>query len=467
MARFIYSLCVVLLLPVAVIYLLWRARKQPEYLRHWRERFGLFGRLPRRANEPLIWLHAVSVGETRAAQPLISALRERFPDHRILMTHMTPTGRATSEELFGDTITRCYLPYDTSWAMRRFLRHFSPRFGLVMETELWPNLVAACTTNNVPLMLVNARLSGKSAAGYAKLPKLARETLQGLRAIAAQSQSDADRLETLGARSPSVVGNIKFDIDAPENQIALGKNLRAQIGQRKVFLAASTREGEEALLLDSWTKCSPIPTPTLPLKGRELKRSPVGADVESRLITAEPLRGHEAVLRETPASPPLYKPLLIIVPRHPQRFNDVADLIQAKGLRMQRRSDNAAIDTHTEVLLGDSMGEMFAWHTLADVAFVGGSLLDFGSQNLIEACAVGTPVLLGPSTYNFAEAAFEAQACGAALSIVDADDLVQKALALMNDALACSRMSEAGLRFAQQHRGATARTMELIVRAIA
>ena len=463
MARFIYSVCVVLLLPVALIYLLWRARKQPEYLQHWRERFGFFGDLSHRVNESLIWLHAVSVGETRAAQPLIAALRERFPEHHILMTHMTPTGRATSQELFGDSITSCYLPYDTPWAMRHFLRHLSPRFGLVMETELWPNLVAACKKRDVPLMLVNARLSEKSAAGYAKLPALAKETLQGLRAIAAQSHGDADRLTALGAHSASVVGNIKFDIDAPENQIASGKNLRAQIGQRKVFLAASTREGEEVLLLDAWTKCSPIPTPTLPLKGRELKRSPVGADVESRLSTAEPLRRHEAVLRETPASPPL----LIIVPRHPQRFNDVAALIQAKGLRMQRRSDNAAIDAHTEVLLGDSMGEMFAWHTLADIAFIGGSLLDFGSQNLIEACAVGTPVLLGPSTYNFAEAAFEAQACGAALAIVDADDLVQKALALINDALACSRMSEAGLRFAQQHRGATARTMELIVRAIA
>jgi 3-deoxy-D-manno-octulosonic-acid transferase len=294
-------------------------------------------------------------------------------------------------------------------------------------------------------MLVNARLSEKSRAGYAKLPTLSSATLRGLRAIAAQSQGDADRLTALGAHPPSVVGNIKFDIDPPENQITLGKNLRAQIGQRQVFLAASTREGEEALLLDAWTR-----------------KSPVGADVASRLGTAEPLRRHEAVLRENPASPPL----LIIVPRHPQRFEDVAALIQAKGLRMQRRSENAPIDTRTEVLLGDSMGEMFAWHTLADVAFIGGSLLDFGSQNLIEACAVGTPVLLGKSTYNFAEAALEAKACGAALAIVDADDLVQKALLLLQDATALARMSEAGLRFTQQHRGATARTMVLIARTV-
>ena len=452
MARFLYSLCVILLLPVAAIYLFWRARKQPEYLRHWRERFGFFDHLPRRANDslmPLIWLHAVSVGETRAAQPLISALRERFPDHQILITQMTPTGRATSEELFGDSIARCYLPYDTPWAMQRFLQYFSPRFGLVMETELWPNLVAACAKRDVPLMLVNARLSEKSQTGYAKLPMLTRDALRGLRAIAAQSQGDADRLLALGANSTSVVGNIKFDIDAPEDQITLGKKLRAEIGQRQVFLAASTREGEEALLLEAWAR-----------------NSPVGSDMQCRLSTADPLRRRKAVLCETPASPLSIQPLLIIVPRHPQRFGDVAALIQAKGLRLQRRSDNAAIDAHTEVLLGDSMGEMFAWHTLADVAFIGGSLLDFGSQNLIEACAVGTPVLLGPSTYNFAEAAFAAQACGAALAVIDADDLVEKALALLHDAAACARMSDAGLRFAHQHRGATARTMELIVRAV-
>ena len=435
MARFFYSLCVALLLPVAAIYLLWRARQQPEYLRHWRERFGLFSHLQHRTNAPLIWLHAVSVGETRAAQPLISALRERFPTHEILITHMTPTGRATSLELFGASVERCYLPYDTPWAMQRFLRHFSPQFGIVMETELWPNLVATCAQREIPLMLVNARLSAKSQAGYARLSALARATLQGLRAIAAQSQDDANRLISLGARDVKVVGNIKFDIEPPPNQIALGNSLREQIGSRLVFLAASTREGEELLLLDAWTR-----------------KLSVESGAQSRLGESEPL---------------LERPLLIVVPRHPQRFKEVAEMIQAKGLRMQRRSENPIIDPQTEVLLGDSMGEMFAWHTLADVAFIGGSLLNFGSQNLIEACAVGTPVLLGPSTYNFSEAAHEAQACGAALAITDADDLVQKALRLLNDAGARAQMSAAGLAFAQRHRGATKRTMEIIVRTVA
>ena len=420
MARFFYSLCVALLLPVAVIYLLWRARQQPEYLQHWRERFGLFNHLQHRTNAPLIWLHAVSVGETRAAQPLISALRERFPTHEILITHMTPTGRATSLELFGESVERCYLPYDTPWAMQRFLRHFSPQFGIVMETELWPNLVTTCAQREIPLMLVNARLSAKSQAGYAKLAALARATLQGLRAIAAQSADDANRLISLGAGEVKVVGNIKFDIEPPQNQIALGNRLREQIGSRQVFLAASTREGEELLLLDAWARNLPVE-----------------------------------------------RPLLIVVPRHPQRFKEVAEMIQAKGLRIQRRSENPIIDPQTEVLLGDSMGEMFAWHRLADVAFIGGSLLNFGSQNLIEACAVGTPVLLGPSTYNFSEAAHEAQACGAALAITDADDLVEKALRLLKNTDARAQMSAAGLAFAHHHRGATTRTMEIIVRTVA
>ena len=199
----------------------------------------------------------------------------------------------------------------------------------------------------------------------------------------------------------------------------LQNSLREQIGSRQVFLAASTREGEELLLLDAWARNLPVE-----------------------------------------------RPLLIVVPRHPQRFKEVAEMIQAKGLRIQRRSENPIIDPQTEVLLGDSMGEMFAWHRLADVAFIGGSLLNFGSQNLIEACAVGTPVLLGPSTYNFSEAAHEAQACGAALAISDADDLVQKALRLLKDTNARAQMSAAGLAFAQHHRGATTRTMEIIARSV-
>jgi 3-deoxy-D-manno-octulosonic-acid transferase len=416
MARFIYTLAAVALLPWAALHLLWRARKQPEYLRHWAERFGFFGAAdgidPTR---PTLWLHAVSVGETRAAQPLLAALRERFPGHRILLTHMTPTGRATSEALFGDSVERIYLPYDTPWAMRAFLRHYRPQFGLIMETELWPNLIAACREAGVPLSLVNARLSERSARRYAKFPALTREALQGLAAVGAQTAADAARLEALGAMRVTVTGNVKFDIAAPSQQLELGRELRARCGDRPVWLAASTREGEEALILDA--------------------RKKVGADDTA---------------------------LLVIVPRHPQRFDEVARIVAGHGFALQRRSDNTAVAATTSVLLGDSMGEMFAYYAAADAAFIGGSLLDYGSQNLIEAAACGTPILIGPSTRNFAEAAREAVACGAARAIRDADDLIAQVAAILSDEPSRRRMAEAGRAFAARHRGATARTLELI-----
>lgn len=414
MVRFIYTLAVLALLPWAVLHLLWRARRQPEYLRHWNERFGLFAAA---SPAPTLWLHAVSVGETRAAQPLVAALRERYPYHRILFTHMTPTGRATSEALFGDSVERIYLPYDTPWAVRRFLRHYRPRFGLIMETELWPNLIAACRQETVPLQLVNARLSLRSARRYARFPALTRQALRGLVSIGAQSIDDAGRLEALGAQGITVTGNIKFDIAAPDEQLALGRELRDRYGSRPVWLAASTREGEEALILDVWKKVGAIDT------------------------------------------------LLVLVPRHPQRFDEVARLAAERGFSIQRRSDNAPVAPLTQVLIGDSMGEMFAYYASADIAFIGGSLLDFGSQNLIEAAACGTPVLIGPSTRNFAEVAREAIACGAALSIIDAGDLVNQVKALLVNADRRQQMGDAGRAFAERHRGATARTIELISRA--
>lgn len=413
--RFLYTLALRLLLPWGLLHLLWRARRQPEYLRHWGERFGFYSNAPA---VPLIWIHAVSVGETRAAQPLVAALKVRYPNHRILLTHMTPTGRQTSEALFGDGVERIYLPYDYPGAVRRFLDHYRPSLGLIMETELWPNLIAACRARDVPLALVNARLSEKSARRYARLPRLTREALSNLAAIAAQNEADAERLRALGAPRVEVLGNVKFDIAPPADAATTAAAFRARIGDRRVFLAASTREGEEPLLLEAW-------------------QEKVGA-------------GGTA--------------LLAIVPRHPQRFDEVAALVAARGLALQRRSDEAAVAVGTQVWLGDSMGEMFAYYAAADVAFVGGSLRDFGCQNLIEPCAVGTPVLLGPSTYNFAEAAREALAGGAARQCNRAAEIVATAMALLADAAAREEMREAGMAFAARHRGATARTLALIER---
>ncbi len=418
MTRLLYNLALLLLLPYVGLHLLLRSRKQPEYLQHVAERFGVYPSLqpPPSRGEGVIWLHAVSVGETRAAAPLVAALKERYPQHRILLTHMTPTGRQASADLLGDGVQRVYLPYDYPFAVQRFLQHFRPVVGIIMETELWPNLVTACKRAGVPLLLANARLSEKSARRYARFPRLTRSALQGLAAIAAQTEQDAARLRTLGAPQVEVLGNVKFDILPPPEQIAHGETLRRMIGPRPVLLAASTREGEEALLFAALAK-------------------------------------H-----------PLGDALLLVVPRHPQRFDEVAALAGKVGLMLQRRSENAPVAAQTQVLLGDSMGELFAYYAACDVAFIGGSLLDYGCQNLIEACAVGKPVLIGRSTYNFTHAAEQALACNAARQIGSAEELLETANALLRDPEACRHMGEAGQEFAARHRGATARMMAIIGR---
>ncbi|HLF38487.1 MAG TPA: lipid IV(A) 3-deoxy-D-manno-octulosonic acid transferase [Burkholderiales bacterium] len=410
--RFLYTLVVYFLLPFALARLAWRARRQPGYVRHVAERFGYYAAAP---EAPLIWLHAVSVGETRAAEPLVRALQAKHPQHRILLTHMTPTGRETGETLFGGSIARCYLPYDFPGAVARFLDHFRPRAGIMMETEIWPNLIRAGRARSIPLFLVNARLSEKSYAGYRRFGGLVRESLAGFAAVAAQSEDDARRLAALGAGEVRVTGNVKFDIAPPPEQLELGQALRRGMGDaRPVLLAASTREGEEALLLDA-------------LEG----------------IAATGL-------------------LTVIVPRHPQRFDEVARLLEARGVRYQRRSAQAATAAGTRVVLGDSMGEMFAYYAACDVAFIGGSLLPLGGQNLIEACAVGKPVLIGPSTYNFADAVELAVQAGAAIRVPDPAALAREAGRLLRDPAAARRMSQAALAFANAHRGATARVLELI-----
>jgi 3-deoxy-D-manno-octulosonic-acid transferase len=224
MMRFLYTVLIHLLLPLVPLRLLWRARRQRGYLHHMSERFGAYSGA---VEQPVIWLHAVSVGETRAAQPVISLLRERHPDHRILLTHMTPTGRETGQQLFGDRVSRCYLPYDLPWAVARFLDHFRPRAGIIMETEIWPNLIHACAARGIPCYLVNARLSEKSFRGYRRFGSLARQGLEALTAISAQAAEDAERLTALGARNVRVTGNVKFDIAPPESMLTLGRQWRS------------------------------------------------------------------------------------------------------------------------------------------------------------------------------------------------------------------------------------------------
>lgn len=410
--RFLYTLLTYAALPLILLRLLWRARRQREYLQHVGERFGFYDGAA--ATGPWVWVHAVSVGETRAAEPLIGALQQRYPQHRILLTHMTPTGRETGKALFGDRVKRCYLPYDYPGAVARFLDRFRPVTGVLLETEVWPNLIHAAASRNIPLYLVNARLSERSLRGYQRSGALARDAMRGFRAIAAQTAGDAARLQLLGAERISVTGNLKFDFEVPAQQVEQGKTLRQSFGTRPVLLAASTREGEEVLLLDA------------------AERSGLG------------------------------DALLVIVPRHPQRFEAVAALIAAHGLRMQRRSAGAAAAVDTVVLLGDSMGEMFMYYAACDVVLMGGSFLPYGAHSLIEPCALGRPVIVGPSSYNFAEATDAAVAAGAALRAEDPDQALVMALRLVRDAAQCRRMGEAGLVFTAGHRGAAQRVLEVI-----
>lgn len=411
-SRFSYTLLLWALLPRVFWHLIKRSRRQPAYLEHVAERFGFYAT---KADKPVIWLHAVSVGETRAASPLIVRLLQTYPQHQILVTHMTPTGRQTGEELYGGRVLRCYLPYDFPFAVRSFLDRFQPVLGLLMETELWFNLIHECKERGTPVLLVNARLSEKSAAKYARVGKLARSALQELAMIAAQTESDARRLISLGAPDVKVTGNLKFDLTPAAEALALGAKLRQRFGEhRQVLLAASTREGEETMILDAL---------------------------------------------EAAGIPGL---LTVIVPRHPQRFDEVASLLQKRGLKYQRRSAEEAIGPDTQIVLGDSMGEMFAYYRACDLAFIGGSLLPFGGQNLIEACAVGKPVLIGPHTYNFDEATKCAVEAGAARRVADAKELARQAGELIGDPQILAAMANAGRNFAAHHRGTAERVTELI-----
>ncbi len=413
MNRFFYSLLLYLVLPFVPLKLLLRGIKQAEYRQHWGERFGVYRTS---SNKPIIWLHCVSVGETRAAAPLINALLSKYPNHQLLLTHTTPTGRATSEQLFGDKVMRVYLPYDLPFAVKGFLKHFKPDLGMLMETELWFNLIADCKLQNIPLLLINARLSEKSARGYAKLGALVAEGLQGFSAIAAQTEQDAERLKQLGACNVSVVGNLKFEVHPPEDVLTQGQKLRQLFGNhRPIFLAASTREGEESIILEM---LATLQIPNL---------------------------------------------LTVIVPRHPQRFNEVEALLQQRNLSFQRRStlkEVAAADT--QYILGDSMGELFSYYASADICLVGGSILPFGGQNLIEAMRMAKPVLIGEHTFNFKDVSERAVAECAAWRVHSPQEMQQAIQALVDNPQKQLEMGQAGLALCMASQGATEKTLEII-----
>ncbi|WP_349607993.1 lipid IV(A) 3-deoxy-D-manno-octulosonic acid transferase [Cupriavidus sp. DF5525] len=427
MLRLIYSLLWLAVLPLALLRLAWRARKEPGYVQHVGERLGVYGNLPRKG--PWLWVHAVSVGETRAAQPLIEALLGAYPHHRLLLTHMTPTGRQTGAQLFGKEprILQCYLPYDLPWLVGRFMRYFRPEAGVLMETEVWPNVVHGARKAGVPLYLVNARLSPRSFRRTARFGRAAASMYRDFAGVLAQTAGDAERFRALGVPAVQITGNLKFDMQPAPAGVALGERLRKAFGARKVLAAASTREGEEPLLLDAFARW-------------------------------------QALAGDVP------RPALLLIPRHPQRFDEVAAMAARAGFSVERRSaldlDKVQAPITADIVLGDSMGEMAMYFAASHLAFIGGSLMPLGGQNLIEACAVGTPVLIGPHTFNFAQATEDAIAAGACLRVGNADELVRTAAGVLAEPARLADMRAHAQTFAGLHRGATVRTLAALAPAL-
>jgi 3-deoxy-D-manno-octulosonic-acid transferase len=431
MMRALYACATWLAQPLLRRKLRQRAVAEPLYGQYVEERFGHYTQPAAQAAGagPLVWLHAVSLGETRAAVALVAQLRQQVPGMRLLLTHGTATGRAAGAALLQPGDMQVWQPWDSVGAVRRFLAHFRPQVGLLMETELWPNLVAECARAGVPLCLVNARLSDKSLRQAQRLAWLARPTYGGLRAVWAQSQADADRLRQLGAPVQGVLGNFKFDATPLATQLAQGQAWRSNTAQ-PVLMFASAREGEEAMLIEI------------------LKRNKPLALVES-----------ERVAPETIASSVQW----LIVPRHPQRFDEVAALFQQAGFSVSRRSQwGADGPVAADVWLGDSVGEMALYFGLAQAALLGGSFAPLGGQNLIEAAACGVPVFMGPHVFNFTEASALSADAGAAFACADLAQAVDRATALLHDLPARARARQAALNLGAAHRGAALRTAQAV-----
>ena len=404
----LYTLGLRFAAPLVVLRLWWRGLREPGYRERIGERFGFYrDAAPVR---PVLWLHAVSVGEARGSAALARALAAAHPGHDLLVTCMTAAGREVLDELHGESVRIAWLPYDYPGAVRRFLDHFEPRLAVLVETEIWPNLLAACAARGVPVLLANARMSERSARGYERWQGLMQPAFASIAVVCAQSEADAARLRSLGARRVVLSGNLKFDSAPDEAKRSEGKAWRERLG-RPVLLLASTREGEEKMLLEA-----------------------MGAKAGDALA--------------------------VIVPRHPRRFDEVAALAALDGAAVARRSRGEWPGPAARAFLGDTMGEMDFYYAAADVAVIGGSFVPRGGQNLIEACAAGAPVVLGPSMFNFAEATRLALEAGAALQAADAPSAVREASALLADAGKRIAMGEAGRNLCAVHRGATRRHLD-------
>ena len=407
-----------------------RGIAEPGYLQNIDERFGVY---PEASEGGRLWIHAVSLGETRAAAILLDELRREQPALKVLLTHGTATGRAEGERLLRPGDAQAWLPWDTPLAVRRFLQHFRPRLGVLMETEVWPNLAAGCAECRVPLVLANARLSDKSMRQGLRLALLSGPAYASLSAVWAQTESDARRLARVGATVSGVFGNLKFDAAPDATQLALGREWRQRTG-RPVVMFASSREGEEAELFRVLGQEREL------LASASARRSAgtAGAGVQ-----------------------------WLVVPRHPQRFDDVAALAQQHRLSLSRRSSWPGEPQVADVWMGDSLGEMSLYYGMADVSLLGGSFEPLGGQNLIEAAASGCPVVMGPHTFNFSDAAQLALEAGAALRVATLEDGVRTALALAADGARHEQLRAACLSFAGAHRGAARRTGQALLALLA
>lgn len=419
MLHFLYSLFFRIALPFVLLRLWWIGRTNPEAFVRWQERLGYVEAF----DEPVIWVHAVSVGETIAAAPLVKALLRRNPDIPILMTAMTPTGSARARALFGDRVHYAFSPYDTPGAVRRFVDRVSPRALVIMETELWPNMIALSRQRQVPIFLINARLSSRSARGYERVSSLVRPLLRSISWIAAQAEEDAGRFLRIGAKpeSVSVTGSIKFDVEVSDDVRTESSGLREALGaDRPVWIAASTHEGEDRQILEA----------------------------------------HQQILKHFPNA------LLMIVPRHPERFDDVARLIDSMGFSLGRRSQsgNDGVDrVGHEVYLGDTMGELLMLYGASDVAFVGGSLIERGGHNPLEPAAWGIPVLSGPHIFNF-ETIYERLDSGQGLYMTNsAESLAQCVVNLFSDKSSAQKAGHNALAVVNANRGALEKVVDGIV----
>ncbi len=416
--RKLYTLLLYLLTPFVIARLAWRGIRAPDYWRRWPERFGS---IKPALGERVIWIHAVSVGEVLATEPVVQALLEQYPEHSILVTTVTPTGSARVTALFGNAVAHVYAPYDLPAAVSKFLDRVRPQLAIVMETELWPNLFHACQQRSVPLLLVNARLSEKSVAGYQRVRSLASQTLSAVAEIAAQSELDAGRFRSLGAdeRRIKVTGNMKFEQRIPPSLLERAEVLRRDWGVgRAVWVAGSTHEGEDEQLLDVF---------------RQLRQQFMDC-------------------------------LLVLVPRHPERFETVTELCRHRGYNTVLRSEGVSCTPDTEVFIGDSMGELLLFYAASDVAFVGGSLVRHGGHNLLEPAALGVPVVTGPHVFNFVEICELLLQAGACEKVDDTAGLLRTVSLWLEDANERHRVGQRGRQVVEKNRGALQSVLAMIGR---